>query len=209
MVEQTDYLKGLVQRVEKEEPGAFEALLEHFQGSLETWIRLRLGDRLRTAVEPADIFQETMLRALRAASGFQWQGETAFANWLARIAENVIREQVRGVAKHGHAVLDDEPADGAVSPSRVARRGERFERLQRALDALDPISRRVVELSRLEGRSLKEIAELVGRSPNAVALVVMRALRKLREHLGDTESLGLPDRALRSDSSEDDESRSV
>ena len=196
MAEHTESLETLARRAEAGERAAIEELLERFRGPLQTWIRLRLGEHLRAHVELDDVFQETVLRALRSMGGFQWRGERAFSNWLARIAENAIREQARGLARDQAAPLSDELPGEIVSPSRAQRRGERFERLRAALEGLDPVSRRVVELSRLEGRSLKDIAALVDRSPNAVALVLMRAQRRLRERLGDTESLGLPDRAL-------------
>lgn len=206
---ETDHLDGLARRAESGDRGAFDEILQACQGQLETWIKLRLGERLRRSVEPADIFQETMLRALRSAESFRWRGQRALANWLARIAENAIQEQVRRARRQAHAAIEEGPAETPVSPSHEQRRGERFERLQRALDALDPVSRRVVELSRLEGRSLADIAALVDRSPNAVALVLMRAMRKMRVHLGDTESLGLPDQSLRRDGGDGNDTGSL
>jgi RNA polymerase sigma-70 factor (ECF subfamily) len=209
MAEIEETLQELARRAGTGDRAAFEKLLEHFQGQLQTWIRLRLGDRLRATTDPGDIFQETLLRALRSAERFKWQGERSFANWLARIAENTIQEQVRRAAREGHSLLQDDPVGDDVSPSRSQRRRERFERLQDALDTLDPVSRQVVELSRLDGRSLKDIAALVDRSPNAVALVLMRAQQKLRRRLGDTESLGLPDQALSRGEAQCDDSGSV
>jgi RNA polymerase sigma-70 factor, ECF subfamily len=207
MTEPVESTEELARRSEGGDREAFGKLLDRARGSLEVWIRLRLGARLRAAVEPGDIYQETMLRALRSAEGFRWRGERAFSNWLARIAENVVQEHARRSARQGQTAPGDEPMDPSVSPSRAGRRDERFQRLERALEALDPVSRRVVELSRLEGRPLKEIAARVGRSPNAVALVLMRALREMRKHIGDTESLGLPDHALGQEKAEGGKAR--
>lgn len=196
MTESRQSADDLGRRSEAGDREAFGELLDRARGQLEAWIRLRLGARLRAAVEPADICQETMFRALRSAEGFRWQGDRALSNWLARIAEHVVQEHARRSARDGFAALAEEPAAASVSPSRAGQRDERFERLREALEALDPVSRRVVELSRLERRPLKEIAASIGRSPNAVALVLMRALREMRRRLGETESLGLPDRSL-------------
>ena len=49
-------------------------------------------------------------------------------------------------------------------------------------------------LARIDGLSIEEVARRMNRSPNAVSHILLRALRKLRESLGDTESLHLPDR---------------
>jgi RNA polymerase sigma-70 factor (ECF subfamily) len=197
MTPPSDSLEALARRAESGDRAAFAALLERFHGQVESWIRLRLGAAARAVVEPEDVFQETMLRALEGASEFRWGGEKACANWLARIAQNVIQEHLRRATRHRLEPLASDPTDSTASPSKAERRGERFRRLEASLDSLDPVSRQVVTLSRLEGRSLQEIAARVGRSPNAVALVLMRALRKLRAHMGDTESLGLPDQTLR------------
>ena len=78
-----------------------------------------------------------------------------------------------------------------MSPSRSLRRRERLDRLQAALDALSPDHRQVIVLARLKGLRMTEIAERMERSPNAVALLLARALAKLRESFGDTESLPL------------------
>jgi RNA polymerase sigma-70 factor (ECF subfamily) len=207
MTESMESIEDLARRSEGGDREAFGKLLDRARAPLEAWILLRLGARLRAVVEPEDIYQETMLRALRSVEGFRWHGERAFSNWLARIAENVVQEYVRRSARQGQAILGEEQVDPSVSPSRAGRRDERFQRMRQALDALDPVSRRVVELSRLEGRPLKEIAALVGRSPNAVALVLMRALREMRKHIGDTESLGLPDRTLGHENTEGGEAR--
>ena len=55
----------------------------------------------------------------------------------------------------------------------------------------------MIELARLDGLPIQEIARRMDRSPNAVSQLLARALKQLRSSFGDTESLGLPDRALR------------
>jgi RNA polymerase sigma factor (sigma-70 family) len=68
--------------------------------------------------------------------------------------------------------------------------------LQRALESLSPDHREVILLARVEGLSMKEIAERLHRSPNAVVQLLWRALKKLRDAFGETESLHLPPRRL-------------
>ena len=67
----------------------------------------------------------------------------------------------------------DETAASTVSPSRALRRHERLDRLQEALDSLSPDHRQVIVLARLKGLRIKEIAERMDRSPNAVALLTV------------------------------------
>jgi RNA polymerase sigma factor (sigma-70 family) len=77
------------------------------------------------------------------------------------------------------------------------KRSDRFDRLEKALEGLSPEHREVILLSRIKGLRVKEIAERMQRSSNAVSLLLARALKKMRSSLGETESLGLPHRTLK------------
>ena len=80
-----------------------------------------------------------------------------------------------------------------VSKDVAECRDERLERLERSLQVLKPDEREAVRLSRLEGLRTKEIAERLEKSESAVKSLLFRALRKLKESFGDTESLHLPE----------------
>ena len=51
--------------------------------------------------------------------------------------------------------LDEEVAASNPSPSKTARREERFDRLEAALEKLSPDHRRVIVLARIEGASIE------------------------------------------------------
>jgi RNA polymerase sigma-70 factor (ECF subfamily) len=87
--------------------------------------------------------------------------------------------------------IDPEQKGDGAPPSRAMRRQERRERLQGSLRKLSPDHRMVLELSRTEGLSIREIADRMGRTESAVKNLLLRATRRLRESFGDTESLGL------------------
>ena len=135
----------------------------------------------------------------------QWQGEDALFRWLSSIARHVVLEHAAGRKRERPATLDDGLLATDPTQSRVHRRQERFDRLQGALDDLSPEQQKVVYLARIERVPIKEIARRMGRTPNSVSHVLLRALQKLRERFGDTESLGLPDVAFREPGPGDDE----
>ncbi len=56
----------------------------------------------------------------------------------------------------------------------------------------------------MKGVSLKDVARIMDRSPNAISHLMIRAMRKLKELMGDTESLQLPQRFLKDDESAKD-----
>jgi RNA polymerase sigma factor (sigma-70 family) len=68
--------------------------------------------------------------------------------------------------------------------------------LIKVLDGLSPEYREVIVLARLKGLRIKEIALRMNRSENAVSLLLSRALAKLKEAFGETESFNLPARRL-------------
>ena len=59
-------------------------------------------------------------------------------------------------------------------------------------------------MSRIEGFKMREIAERTGRTVDAVKQLVLRGLRSLKRHFGDTGSFHLPDRILFSETRQGD-----
>jgi RNA polymerase sigma-70 factor (ECF subfamily) len=148
------------------------------------------------ALEVEDVLQETILRALGGLEKFEWRDEDSFIHWLAGIAR-IVMLQGRDRARRDRLrpLADDIPAR-TLSQSRVLRRAERFDRLEAALRTLSQDHRQVIMLAQVKKLPMKEIAKSMGRSPGAVSNLLMRAIERLKEAFGDTESLHLPPRAL-------------
>ena len=90
--------------------------------------------------------------------------------------------------------IDRDIKDDGTSPSKGIRRQERLERLEQAMETLSPDYRTVLKLSRMDGLSIKEIAEQMDRSQSAIKNLLLRATRQLRLSFGDTVSLNLGER---------------
>jgi len=182
---------------------ALERLLDDHSDRVEYFVRLRLGDRLRQFVEVEDVLQETTLRACRSLDRFRWQGDGSFLRWLKGIAEHVVLENASRGGRRLADPLEQEKADSEPSQETLARRDERFERLQAAFDGLSADHRRVILLARLKKLPLRIVAEKMDRTEPAAKQLLWRALQQLRSRFGETESLRLPDRPLadRGDSS--------
>ena len=202
-METADTSLALVRKAKSGDRHAFERLLESYGGRVRALIASRLKAREMVTVEVDDVLQEALLRSYRAIGGFEWQGEDSFLRWVGGIIDNVIREISRRGARKPVFRLEHDVSDEPVSPSRAMRREERLDRLHGALNDLVPEYREVIVLSRIEGRSFDEIAERMGRSPNAVKQLLWRALKKLKESFGDTESLNLPRREFKEGRNDD------
>ena len=189
-------IEALVEQAKGGSRPAFDRLTLALREPLEKLICARLGPELRSRVEVDDVLQETLLRAFRSIASIEWQGEKAFLAWLETIAVRAILDEA---GKRKGPELAQHPsklAGSHVSPSRALRREERLERLKESLKALPPEYREVILLARIERMSLGQIAERLGRSPEAVRKLLARGLRKLKERFGDTESLHLPEKGL-------------
>jgi RNA polymerase sigma-70 factor (ECF subfamily) len=73
-----------------------------------------------------------------------------------------------------------EPRDRGPGPRTLSVGAEEAARLDAALARLAAADREVIVLSRVQGLGLREVAERMGRTRNAVALLLSRALRKLK-----------------------------
>jgi RNA polymerase sigma-70 factor (ECF subfamily) len=209
----------LIARAREGDRDAFDALVTRASVLLEPFIASQLGETLARKVTAEDIRQEMLLGAWRCRGDFAGSDWESFLAWLRSIAQHAIldaaksyrtqkrdphREVPLATTSNSLANQPRVPQASGCTPSRHAARGERFERLRAALSKLSSEHRRVIVLARIEALPIKEVARRMGRSPDATSMLLLRALRKLREVFGDTKSLGLPkDQRLVDESSGD------
>lgn len=172
---------------------AFNSLVELQRSKLQAFCLSRISGDLRTFVDVEDVLQETSLRAFQCIERVQWQGERALLSWFCGIAQNVIHMQARRAVRIRTRAEEVRPeGTDDSSPSRQARREERFDRLESSLTQLTDEQQQVVRMTRIEGLSVREAAVQIGRSEKATYQLLWRALKKLREVFGETGSLRLP-----------------
>jgi RNA polymerase sigma-70 factor (ECF subfamily) len=175
--------------------------LERYREYLRTLARLQITDRFRGKVDLSGVVQQTLLEAHQARSTLQGLNEAQRAAWLRRaLANNMADEarrlgaQVRDVGREQslQRALDESSAQLQAlllvkqqSPSEQAVRQEDLLRLAQALGRLPEDQRTAVELHHLEGRTLAETAEALGKSRSAVASLIFRGLRNLRRSLDE------------------------
>jgi RNA polymerase sigma-70 factor (ECF subfamily) len=172
--------------------------LEDYRDYLHLLARLQLDPRLRGKIDPSDVVQQTLVKAHQHREQFRGQSAGEQAGWLRRILANTLVDAAR---KFGREVDLQRPLEQAVhessarleawlaaeqsSPSEVALRQEELLRLAGALARLPEDQRTAVELHHLRDGSVAEIAAHMGRTEAAVAGLLRRGLKKLRELLQD------------------------
>ncbi len=196
--------RELAVRAQAGDKEALGRLVAMFRPRLCALAASRLAAHSLRHVDVEEIVQETHLRACRAIVRFAWEGEDSFVRWLGGIAEHVIADAARKGARSRGVPLGRDPSADIETASRELRRNERLDRLRRALKQLPPDQRKVVILARLQRLPVRTIAERMGRSPGATSHLLIRAVRKLRALMGDTESLSLPRRHIDPEEFDDD-----
>jgi RNA polymerase sigma-70 factor (ECF subfamily) len=179
--------------LEKAKAGDEEALSRAFEKCrrrLAVLVHFKLSPHAREFSEVEDVVQETCLRAFRDLDGFTYQSPGSFLRWLSAIADHVIVDRVRYAGRARRAgeevpfrspsnPLGPEPAD-TKTPSRLFAQQEAVERLLDRLAALPEDYRQAILMAKIEGLSTAEMAERLGKSREAVALLVYRAVKRFR-----------------------------
>ncbi len=178
----------LVESARKGDRGTFGEITELYRSRLLALIRSRMGRGVRQVLEPEDVLQETFARSWELIARFQWRGEGSFFRWLSAIAEHVVLKASQTSARTPLALDRDVAADG-VSPSKALRRDERFERLEESVRSLPPDQRQAIQLARIEGLPVREVAKRMHKSPDAAKKIITRALRRLQDSMGNTAGL--------------------
>lgn len=181
----------LIQRFREGDDGAFAALFRKYKPRLAVLVRYKLSESLRDHYEVDDILQEVFLEASRDLGSFTYRSPGSFMGWLSRIADHVIadeaRMQMRRKRDAGERVrlrsesnpLGPEPIDLAT-PSRILLQRERAEALYARLEALPPDYRAAILMAKVECLPLAEMAKRLGRSREAAAVLLCRALQRVR-----------------------------
>ncbi|WP_237607672.1 sigma-70 family RNA polymerase sigma factor [Roseimaritima sediminicola] len=184
---------------------ALGELLEQYRGFLLMRAHRYMDERLRRRVDPADVVQLTFLEAQRDLASFRGSSPAEFGAWLKNIlrhnlATAVARHvttQKRSLNRETHPSPrggDDSAGnwiaalpDQLSTPSGQAMRAEAAMELIESLHQLPEAQAEAIRLRYMEGRTLAEIVERMGRSETAVAGLLKRGLQKLRGILVDPE----------------------
>lgn len=178
--------EALARRLARDLEAAFPAVVEAHQDRLYT-IALRLLGDGRDAEEVA---QDALVRAFRAMRGYERDrvATLRLRPWLASIAVNLARNRRRRLEDRRppgrlEPLLDtgfDLPVDGGSGPEHGAARHETRRELAAALLELSPAVRAAIVLRHVDGLSLAETSEALGRPEGTIKAQVHRGLRHLR-----------------------------
>lgn len=174
---------------------------ERYRAYLHLLARQHIAASLRGKFDTSDLVQQTLLQAHQRQGQFRGQSEGEWKAWLREMLANILknklaefgsqkrdlgREQSLAAAlADTSARLENWAVANGPSPSDEAQRHERLQQLAEALSQLPQDQRQALELRHLHDCSVAQISQQMGRTEAAVAGLIRRGMKKLRELLGD------------------------
>lgn len=156
------------------DPGRFAEVYEANFARVYAYVARRVPGREEAEDVTAEVFQQ----ALAGLAGFEWRG-TPFIAWLLGIAAHLVAKRWKGAAAKEEGPVDElELAANAGHAERQTLFAELIERLPED-------QRRVIESRFFGQRSIREIAQDMGRSEGAIKQLQFRALETLRNQVGN------------------------
>lgn len=177
----------LMLRVQRDEPGAFAALVGAYWSRVFGKFVRQFGDRQ----EAEDLAQDVFLRLYRSRT--RYRPRARLATWVFYIARNVgknalRRRQRKRMMPIGLALQAEELAgprtmtDQSAAPHTPLERAELARLVRGAVAGLTGRQRRAVELQ-FENQSYAEIASALAMTPKAAKSLLYRARTELRDSL--------------------------
>jgi RNA polymerase sigma-70 factor (ECF subfamily) len=200
----TSETKELLIGAGKGEAAAVDRLLDRHRDALRNMIRARMDQKLARRVDASDVVQDVLLEASQRLDDYIRDPKLPFGLWLRQIAHDRIidlhrrhrvarrrsldrEQQLAGKgADQSSLELAAQLRDPELTPAAATLRKELHERFVEAIDRLEDEDREIVLMRHFEQLSNSEAAELLGLSPPAAGMRHLRALRRLREVLGET-----------------------
>lgn len=150
---------------------------------------------LRDKLEAADLVQETMLQACLHFADFRGASDGELSSWLRHILLNIVAKEVRrykGTAKRElrrelpldatpwTKLLENRLTAKEITPHTAAIEREFEELVRERLDRLEADYAQVIHWHDWEELSYEDIGRRLGRTPDAVRMLCVRAVDHLR-----------------------------
>jgi len=170
-----------VRRIQRGEKDAFEILVRRHEKTIFNLVYRMLGDY----DDAAEVSQEAFLSAYRAIGRFR--GDANFSTWLYRIALNHATTRRRSLNSRHHRTTQLEETellhDGQPGPAESLEKKEMRQRVQLALNQLEPEDATVILLRDMQDIPYDEVARILKVPIGTVKSRLHRARQALKSLL--------------------------
>jgi RNA polymerase sigma-70 factor, ECF subfamily len=168
--------EALIERIAARDQLAMRTLFGRHRVALYRWLLRLVGDE--TLAE--DLLSDVFLDVWRQAAVFE--GRSSVSTWLLAIARY---KAISAQRRRTDLELDDEllstVTDPADDPELVLQKKNRDEILRRSMARLSPVHGEIIDLVYFHGKSVKDVAEIVGLNEATVKTRMFYARKKLAE----------------------------
>lgn len=171
-VVENDTGERLLIEAAQRDPTRFAELYEQNFERVYAYIAVRVRNR----DEAQDLTAEVFHQALAGISRFEWRG-APFVTWLLGIAANILADRWERASKQPEVQADE--LERAGMDDKVEQRAMLFQ----LVDGLPEDQRHVILRRFVDQRSVRDIAQELGRSEGAVKQLQFRALQNLRTRI--------------------------
>ncbi|MGX6605154.1 ECF subfamily RNA polymerase sigma factor, BldN family [Micromonosporaceae bacterium Da 78-11] len=171
---------GLVERAQAGETEAFGLIYDRYVDTVFRFVYFRVGNRQLAE----DLTSDTFLRALKRIGSFTWQGRDLGA-WLVTIARNLVADHFKSGRYRLEVttgdVLDADREDRGPEGSPESAVVDHITNvaLLTAVKQLNPEQQECIVLRFLQGFSVAETAQTMGKNEGAIKALQYRAVRAL------------------------------
>jgi RNA polymerase sigma-70 factor (ECF subfamily) len=151
---------------------------------------------LRITLNPAeaeDIVQETMIKVWNKRE--QWNDIESIEAFCLTICRNISLDKMRKMENQNQSLEESEhdAPDQSYSsnPEEQAMQQDKLMLIRRLINALPEKQRSAMQLRDFEGKSYKEIAQIMDISEEQVKINIFRARQTIRQKFLETEEYGL------------------
>jgi RNA polymerase sigma-70 factor (ECF subfamily) len=154
----------------------FLALLEPIYSDCQRWAMSLAGNR----EEAEDVLEESILLALKSLH--QLKNDAAFKTWMFSIMRNAYRMWLRSRRPvefmEQEQLIRSSPGTADQSPRR-----DRGDVVRQVLERLAPEQRQALVLFEVEGLSIREVSQVLGKNETAVRVLLHRSRHRMAELL--------------------------
>lgn len=162
----------------KQDRKHFKPLYERYFDNIFWFVFKRTGSEALSG----DITQQVFYKALMNLPKYKFQGHP-FSSWLYRIALNEVNQYYRKSKHRRYVEIDENQLQGiseeieldeevVMDPSKL---------LPKILEVLNPDELNIIEMKYFEGKSFREIGEILSLKESATKVRAHRIMKKLRD----------------------------
>lgn len=202
---ETEKTQELLHGIQQGDPDAMNRLLERHRDAVRRLVQMRLDQRVQRRVDVSDVVQDVFVEANRRLADYvNLPQPMPFHLWLRQITQDRIIDAHRRHRASAKRSVDREqhiavPAgmdrssielaaqlvDPELTPAAAATQHEMAQRVEAAIAKLADQDAEIIVMRHYEHLTNQEIAVALELSEPAASMRYLRAVRRLRELLGE------------------------